>query len=551
MKYIIILLWVLIGFIHNIYGQNLIAIEPIKRKIHLEHIGKITFMQDVIPLEEYKESDFLKIYELNNKHDLNIRTFLGNSLTNEMHYLVPTLTDQELNLKGNFQFTFFIDNDLIYQENLHYGAFGLENKNKTTVFRIPLISKKKEDSWGRFLWQRFMVNGGEDALDSGEHLLKIEIRPYVEYLKEIKTGSIIAQGELKIINNAEKRKVHSKSVKINPIKSHSDWQTSQEKYDTILVKQLKQKIISKKFKDITSIVVIKNNKILIEEYFNGANRSTLHDTRSVGKSFTSTLTGLAIENRYIKSTQQTLKEFYPIHTYSNFSPQKDSISIQDLLTMRTGLAGFDFDDNTLGHEDKMYPTPNWVQFALNLPIDKQRIRGKDWAYFTAGVVILGDILHKNVPNGLEKFAEDKLFEPLNIQRYKWEYTPQKVVNTAGGLRLTSLDLAKYGQLYQNNGLWKDKQIVSKEWIKESLYNYTQTTNNQSYSYLFWNKDYTIGDSIINVSYASGNGGNRVCMFKKIPLVIIITSKAFDKPYAHSQTDRIIEKYILPAVIEKK
>jgi CubicO group peptidase (beta-lactamase class C family) len=548
MKYTSLFLLIIIGLSYNALGQNLIEIEPAKHKIHLANMGKITFMQEIIPLEAYKESDFLKIYNLSGKEDLNIRTFLANSLTNEMHNLAPTLTVEQLNLKGNFQFTFFVDNDLIYQENLHYGAFGLENKNKTTVFRIPLISKKKEDSWGRFLWQRFMVNGGEDALDSGEHLLRIEIRPYVEYLKEIKTGSIIAQGELKIMNNAQKREVYAKSVKINPVEKHPDWKISQERYDTTLIKQLKQKIITKKFKDITSIVVIKNNEILIDEYFNGANRKKLHDTRSVGKSFVSTLTGLALENGYIKNIKQNLKEFYPINTYANYSPQKDSITIEDLLTMRSGLAGFDFDENSLGNEDKMYPTPNWVQFALNLPMDTQRIKGKDWAYFTAGVVVLGDILHKSTPAGLEKFAEDKLFEPLNIQKYQWEYTPQKVVNTAGGLRLTSLDLAKFGQLYQNNGIWKGKKILSETWIKESLKGYTQTTDNKMYGYLFWNRDYLIQNKPINAFYASGNGGNRVCIFKDQSLVIVITSKAFNKPYAHPQTDRIIEKYILPAVL---
>lgn len=74
---------------------------------------------------------------------------------------------------------------------------------------------------------------------------------------------------------------------------------------------------------------------------------------------------------------------------------------------------------------------------------------KRWDYFAAGVVVLGDLTHKSVPDALEKYSSEKLFQPLRIKNYKWQFTPQKVVNTAGSLQLRSLDLAKYGQLYKN------------------------------------------------------------------------------------------------------
>jgi CubicO group peptidase (beta-lactamase class C family) len=73
-------------------------------------------------------------------------------------------------------------------------------------------------------------------------------------------------------------------------------------------------------------------------------------------------------------------------------------------------------------------------------------------YFTAGVVVLGDIIHKSVPNGLEKYANTNVFQPLGITKYKWQFTPQKVANTAGSLQLRSLDYAKFGQLYKTKVL---------------------------------------------------------------------------------------------------
>ena len=115
--------------------------------------------------------------------------------------------------------------------------------------------------------------------------------------------------------------------------------------------------------------------------------------------------------------------------------------------MSSAFNGSDAQSDSPGNEENMYPTDNWVKFALDLSMDSTKSNGQQWDYFTAGVILLGDILNKSVPEGLEKYADKKLFAPLNIKKYQWQYTPQKVANTAGGLQMTSLDYAKVGQLY--------------------------------------------------------------------------------------------------------
>jgi CubicO group peptidase (beta-lactamase class C family) len=97
---------------------------------------------------------------------------------------------------------------------------------------------------------------------------------------------------------------------------------------------------------------------------------------------------------------------------------------------------------------------------LKPSIDKLKVADKQWDYFTAGVVVLGDIIHKSVPNGLEKYANTMYFS-LSEHKIQWQFTPQKVANTAGSLQLRSLDYAKFGQLYKNEGAWNGKQILSK------------------------------------------------------------------------------------------
>jgi CubicO group peptidase (beta-lactamase class C family) len=512
--------------------------------IHESNIGKIAFMEQTIPIENFKETDFLKSVELKEKTDLNIRVFLGKSLTNYLHLLSPQLTADELTKNGNYQFTFFVDSKKIYVENLNTGAGSAENKNQKTIFRVPLISSTNEDSWGKFLWNRFFGNGGQEALSEGEHLLKIEIRPYLK-MTEVLTGNIIADGQIKII--VPKIKINEKLVKVQSIKPTVDWQISKEKIDNLKIEELNRKIAKQTYKNITSIVAIKDGKILIEEYFNGANRNTLHDTRSVGKSFASTLLGIAIKDKYIKSETQTLKEFYNLKSFQNYATSKDSVTLKSLLTMSSTFEGSDMNSESPGNEENMYPTKDWVAFTLNLPVDKTKQINKQWDYFTAGCIVLGDIIHKAVPNGLEKYAKKNLFRPLNITKYKWQFTPQKVVNTAGSLQLSSLDYAKFGQLYKNQGTWNGKQILSQEWIAKSLSHQMKISENEYYGYLFWNKTYKINDLDYEVYYSSGNGGNRIFIFKDQPIVIVITSTAYNTLYGEKQVEKIMQEYLIPGI----
>ncbi len=189
-----------------------------------------------------------------------------------------------------------------------------------------------------------------------------------------------------------------------------------------------------------------------------------------------------------------------------------------------------------------------MEFALNLPIDSSKITQKRWDYFTAGVVVLGDIIHKSVPNGFANYSKEQLFKPLGIKKYKWQYTPQKVANTAGSVQLRALDYAKFGQLYQNKGTWNGTQILSPEWVSKSLAHQMPISEGEFYGYLFWNKTYRVNDVNYEVYYSSGNGGNRIFMFKDFPVVVVITSTAYNTPYGHKQVDKIMEDYLIEAVL---
>jgi CubicO group peptidase (beta-lactamase class C family) len=529
-------------------AQDLIHLAPISSELHQQHIGRILFSEKALPKETMKKEDFLKRYTLTPKSNLFFTAFFSNSLTNVKHTLAPELNADSLFKTGNYQFTLFIDGKEVYRSNLRPGAPVPAQQDTVRLLHRSLIDNiHGQGSWSESIWMRFMNFGGTKVLTDGLHQLKMEIRAYVNY-GSIKASEIMAVGELPI-TVALNPVIDIQKVELHRPKSYPGLAVSMESYDTVKFKQLKGSIDTGLFKKITSIVVIRDGRILFEEYFNGANRNTLHDTRSVGKSFTSTLTGMAIADGYLPNEKLMLGEIYPMGNYKNYSVDKAATTLRDLLTMASGFDGDDGVDSSPGNEENMYPSSNWVQFALDLPFDTSY--KKQWHYFTAGVVILGDVLQRRVEGGLETYAAERLFKPLGIEEYQWEYTPQKVPNTAGGLRLRALDLAKYGLLYQQNGRWNGKQILSKDWVQKTFIPYHALPGRpgEFYGYLFWNKTFTVNGKSHVVNYCSGNGGNYVMIFNDQPLVIVVTATAYGQSYAHLQVQRMMVEYLIPALIQ--
>ncbi len=302
------------------------------------------------------------------------------------------------------------------------------------------------------------------------------------------------------------------------------------------------------FRDINSIIVLSDGELLVERYYNGASRDQRHNPRSVGKTFAATVLGIAIDEGYIDGVHQPLSDFYDLEDYDNYSEKKAAVTLEQLLTMTSGFEGFDFERDSIGNEENMYPQDDWVRWALNLPMAANREPGDAWRYFTAGAVILGDILHNAVPGGLEAYADEKLFRPLGISNYRWQHTPQGVANTAGGIQLTPLGFARYGQLHKARGVWDGKQVVPEAWVDEMLKPRVLTTvADDTYGYLWWHKTYPVNGVDWPVTYCSGNGGNKIFVFDDRDLVVVVTASAYGQSYMHRQVDDIMTRYVLPAV----
>lgn len=512
-------------------------------------IGVLKFSKE--DLSQSSSMNYVERFNLHQDEFLSIHFDLEKPLVKSLKVLAPKLSEEELLNKGNFQFSFVVDGKEIYTENLNTGAGPKALKTVELKQAIRLVTPERIDWWGWYLWKRFMaLNGGLDAFTKGTHTLHISVRPYIMD-GSLKVGEILAQGALEV--EVPPIAIDESLVPVQPIAPNSGWELSKAGFNVQRIEALNRKIAEGRYEAINGIVVVKEGELLIEEYFNGETRASLHDPRSVGKTIASTVMGIAIAENHIKSEAQLLADFYDLKSFNNYSPKKDSVTLKSLLTMSSGFLGDDGDMDNPGNEEYMYPTDNWVKFGLDQPMHPSRKIGVDYTYFTAGVVVLGDILHKSVPEGLVDYTDKKLFAPMGIKDYRWQFTPQKVGNTAGGIQLRAIDFAKYGQLYKNKGIWNGKRLLDETWVEKSLSKQVSQAyvgrNKGYYGYLFWNRVYAVNGKDYEVSFCTGNGGNKIFIFKDIPYVIVITASAYGMPTAHPNADSMMVNYILPALLE--
>ncbi|SFH23401.1 serine hydrolase domain-containing protein [Pedobacter insulae] len=510
------------------------------------HAQKMAFF-DFRPLRDSVNKPLAFSYNIGSDKDLYLLLSPDVSLQTELAKLAPHIKTEELLAIGNYSFDFYIDGKKAYTENLGPGAILPQDKVTNRPLDIVLISSNRSGLWSINLWDRFMANAGMSLLGREPKVLEIEISAYVKQ-NEVKYSGRLAKTQINITRIP--KIVDPLKMKPQLIAEGSGFKLSKAKLNKELIVRLNTRIAEQTYRMINGIVVLKNGELLLEQYYNGEKRETFHDPRSVTKSITSTLTGMAIDDGFIKSENQMLKEFYSLQKYANYSTKKDSVRLVDLLSMSAAFDGDDEVEISPGNEENMYPTTDYTKFTLDLPMDPNRRNGAGWTYFTAGTNLVMDVLDKNIPGGVELYANRKLFTPLGIAKFEWARTPQGKPFGGGGLRLRALDFAKYGQLYSNGGIFNGERLVKKSWVEKSLSPIQVLPADKAgfYGLLFWSKTFKVADKSHEVYYSSGNGGNKIYIFKNLPIVIVITASAYGKAFAHLQADEIVEKYLLPAIL---
>jgi len=302
----------------------------------------------------------------------------------------------------------------------------------------------------------------------------------------------------------------------------------------------------------TSVLVVRGGKLVYEAYFGDGSSDLLNDTRSATKSITSLAIGAAIADGAISSQHAKAFSYLgDLRPYQNDTPEKESIAIEDLLTMSSALDCNDDDNKSPGNEDNMHPQPNWSRWAVDLPTMQAYARDSSgfgpWRYCTTGAFLLGQILQRAVRMPVDQYVEKRLLRPLGITQWQWPYSPSGETMTGGGLRLRSRDLAKIAAMMEDGGRWRGEQIVPKAWIDSALSVRRKAYPDANYGYLFWQRDYATPCGRRSGWYMAGNGGNTVVLLGDLRTAIVVTRTNYNARGMHQQTTDLLERYVLPAL----
>lgn len=290
----------------------------------------------------------------------------------------------------------------------------------------------------------------------------------------------------------------------------------------------------KKKKNLWSMVVLKNDALVFERYFNGSTRSSSNNIHSASKSILSALTGVALEKRLIPSEREKIANLIPAFFTSVKDPVKKEISLYDLLTMRSGLQWKE--DFT---EYEIEKKANWVQAIVNLKQDKKP--GESFLYSTGNTHLMSAVLTKASNKSLRAFAQENLFNKMGIAPEHWGTDPQGYNSGGYNLYMTPREMAKFGLLYLRGGNWKGDQLVSQEWVEESLRVHANARPGFDYGYNWWIRN--IGG--MQIPFAWGYGGQFIYILRELDMVVVITTntKAFTTEF---EADYILSKYVIPA-----
>ena len=343
----------------------------------------------------------------------------------------------------------------------------------------------------------------------------------------------------------------------------TDWQTASPKsagLDEKALAAFDAELASGKFGNVDSFTIIRHGKLVFDKrytrdyatiygaeakkqgplnphdpsgpynYYNPwwhpwLQQGDLHTLQSVSKTITSIIIGVARNRKEFPDLDTPVMNFFDASKVANLDDRKRRMTIRHLLTMSAGLDWNESlpysDPNNTGTQ--MEASTDWVEYTINRPMAHEP--GKEFHYNSGATQILAHIFRVATGMDIEEYAVRKLFAPLGIKQHYWKRTPSGLVDAEGGVYLRPRDLAKLWYMFMKNGAWEGKQIVSPEWVKESItpaFDLTPAgTPGPKYGLKWWLYPYGKDNSKL-VWAGSGFGGQRPMAFPELDMVIVYT-----------------------------
>jgi CubicO group peptidase (beta-lactamase class C family) len=307
-----------------------------------------------------------------------------------------------------------------------------------------------------------------------------------------------------------------------------------------------------KQRDYRGLVVIKDNKLVVESYYNTFWRNHIHDIRSAGKSITALLLGVAIKDGLVKNLEQDVYSFFSKKKYPSMHEDYKKVKLIHLLNMVSGLDADSDNPKTPGSEGKWIAKDEWLSYLLTIPVANEP--GKKWVYADINAVLIGAIIEEKSGMSLREYARQKVFAPLEIKEFYWYTNAANQTGAAGNLYISTLDFAKLGVLVANKGKWGTKQVADYEYMNR-LWNEHSTAIGDynpladGYGMLWYRSKRKFGGREVTYLWASGNGGNHLVVVPEENMVIALTSGAYGNWYPHARAYFILSK--LFQALEKK
>jgi CubicO group peptidase (beta-lactamase class C family) len=321
--------------------------------------------------------------------------------------------------------------------------------------------------------------------------------------------------------------------------------------------------------DLHAVVVIRDGKLAYERYFKREDEilgrsigvvafdaATKHDDRSISKTVTSLVVGIAVDRGWIKDIDAPVFSFFP--EYADLrTPEKDKITLRHLLTMS---AGFVWDESLpytdpANSERPMDDAADPYRYVFSQPMAHEP--GKYYEYCGCSATLLGAVLKKVAGKPFDVLAKELLFDPLGIGDLEWGHAAwgqwghfdNGGVMPHAALRLRPRDLAKIGQMVLDRGMWQGTRIVAENWIAQSTAPQINGSGVYFYGYQWWLGRSLVAKREVDWAAAVGLGGQRLFVVPDKRLVVAVNAGLYNKPLQSIVPNVVLNQYVLAALTD--
>lgn len=294
-----------------------------------------------------------------------------------------------------------------------------------------------------------------------------------------------------------------------------------------------------------SLLISQGDDLVFEQYYNGRDPTRPANMKSASKSVISALVGIAIDRGIIESVDVKVAEYFPELIAASDDVQKQQITIENLLTMQSGL-----ESTSNRNYGKWVLSDNWVEFALNQPLVAEP--GTRMLYSTGSTHLLSAIITQASGMSAKQFAQENLSSRLGFSMSYWSQDPQGIYFGGNDMEMTPRQMLEFGRLYLNEGVKDEEQIISKAWVADSYLPRARSPRGQGrfYGYGWWLRDL----AGMQVPVAWGYGGQLIFVVKELDLVVVATSESTPssarRGHLRSLYDLVEEHVLLPARVQQ-